>query len=186
MSAPKKTIDAHANREMPKSDGLAHAVMQLIESPHIVNLNTEIDVLKAEHASLQTDHDTLHAENIVQREDIIAGHNALRRLMGEKDRIIDHLTQSKDGEIKLLEKQYSDLSALYDGLMKYMNEEGRFASQEGVIKSTFGADGANALEVASATSNEESDTYVGKCLECGEVLSSDTRQLCGKYVCHNA
>jgi len=95
MSGPKKTIDAHVNREMPKSDGLAHAVMQLIESPHIVNLNTEIDVLKAEHASLQTDHDTLHAKTIIQREDIIAGHNALRRLMGEKDAIFLHLDTTR-------------------------------------------------------------------------------------------
>ena len=186
MSGPKKTIDARANREMPKSDGLAHAVMQLIESPHIVNLNTEIDVLKAEHASLQTDHDTLHEVNIIQRERIVAGHDALRRLMREKDMIINHLTQSKDGKIELLEKQYSDLSAQYNEHMKYMFREGRFASQEDVIKRIFGADGVKALEAASATSTEESDTYVSKCLECGEVLSSDTRQLCGKYVCDNA
>ena len=43
-----------------------------------------------------------------------------------------------------------------------------------------------ACETVSATSTEESVAYVSKCLECGEILSSDTRQLCGKYVCDNA
>ena len=131
------------------------------------------------HASLQTDHDTLHAKTIIQREDIIAGHNALRRLMGEKDAIIDHLTQSKDGVIKLLEKQYSELSA------RYKEMAGRFSIEqiEKAINKHFGLDGAKATEKAKS---EESDTYICKCLECGEVLSSDTRQLCGKYVCDNA
>ena len=197
MSGPKKTIDAHANREMPKSDGLAHAVMQLIESPHIVNLNTEIERLKAEHASLQTDHDTLHAENIVQRERFIASHedrlSSFARLTREKDmRIkqleaekgfdaieIKHLTRSKDGITKLLKKQYSELSA------RYKEKAGRFSVDEikEVINKHFGVDGAKATGKAKS---EESDTYVSKCLECGEVLSSDTRQLCGKYVCDNA
>ena len=206
MSGPKKTIDSHANREMPKSDGLAYAVMQLIESPHIVNLNTEIKQLKEENASLQTGNDKLHAENIVQRERFIASHEnrlaSFARLTLEKDmRIkqlesekgldaieIKHLTRSKDGITKLLEKQYSELSARYDELhIKSMNMKGRFSYEEveEIIKRNF-AKGVKAIEAVEAKTKEESDTYVGKCLECGEILHSDTRQLCGKYVCHNA
>ena len=197
MSGPKKTIDSHANREMPKSDGLAYAVMQLIESPHIVNLNTEIEELKVKSASLQTGNDKLHAENIVQRERFIASNEdrlvSFARLTREKDmRIkqlesekgldaieIKHLTRSKDGITKLLEKQYSELSARYDAMA------GRFSIEEikEVIDKHFGVDGAKVTEKAKS---EEGDTYVSKCLECGEVLSSDTRQLCGKYVCDNA
>ena len=144
--------------------------------------------------SLQTGLDKLKEEKIIQREQVSAGHNALRNLMRSKDEIV-----------KLLETQYSGLEAQYTEHMA--GKDGRIASQsafidrllaekaaalekaeptEEVIKRTFGADGAKALEAASATSTEESDTYVSKCLECGDVLSSDTRQLCGKSVCHNA
>jgi len=187
MSGPKKTIDSHADREMPKSDGLAYGVMQLIESPHIVNLDTEIEKLKAENVSLQTDHDKLRAETIVQRERILAGHGEFSRLMGEKDASYQHL-QTQFLELAALHKkdmvgaqgQLAKHVAQYDEHMTSMEE--RLDSKSAVIKSLL-AEKASALEKAKS---EESDTYVSKCLECGEVLSSDTRQLCGKYVCHNA
>ena len=71
--------------------------------------------------------------------------------------------------------------AQYDEHMTSMEE--RLDSKSALVK-TLLAEKASALEKAKST--EESDTYVGKCLECGEILHSDTRQLCGKYVCHNA
>ena len=187
MSGPKKTIDARANREIPKSDGLAHAVMQLIESPHIVNMSTEIEKLKAENVSFQTDHDKLRAETIVQRERILAGHAEFIGVMGQKDAIIRHLETQYLALAALHKKhilgmkgQLEQQVAQYDEHMTSMEE--RLDSKSAFIKSLL-AEKASALEKAKS---EESDTYVSKCLECGEVLSSDTRQLCGKYVCHNA
>ena len=168
MSGPKKSIDAHAKRERSTSADLSWSVKMLLESPHIVNLETEIKQLKA-------DKDKLKEEIIIQREEANAAYKVLHDLMELKQSIIETdrvRIQSNETFVKILELEHSEYVA---------NSERKYSEYVAKSERKY-----SELEALAESRLPLDAPYVNKCLECGEVLHNDTRQLCGKIVCHNA